>query len=527
MTKRAAMYVRYSSSNQREESIDAQIRAIEDYCKRKGYIIVKIYSDEAKSATTDDRADFQKMIHESALGLFDVLIVHKLDRFARNRYDSAFYKRKLKFNKVVLESVLEQLDNSPESIILESVLEGMAEYYSKNLAREVRKGLTENANKAVHNGGRPPYGFKINPETKLLEIDQEKAHAVQIFFESVKNNVSLATIAETLNNLGYRTQEGRRFSKNSFFGWAKNRKYIGDYVWNVASSKDIDGHRNNNRKKPIDEQIIKEGILPKIIDPELFQEVNNKMDERKRKPGTMKAKINYLLVGKVFCGNCGSPYNGNSYRNSKSKDNNLLTYYKCAGKCGNTSVRKTDLEELVIKYLDQQCFSMDGIHEISERVQSLYKEYRENTLEEVEPIEKEIKELDSTIENWVLALGKGIKGLEDRIVEAQNRQAFLKNELERISIIQRTHEINSEMIFNIIQEKKRSLFSSNEEDKKQVLQEYVDKITISPSKNINGFDVEIIYRVFNGGGEGTCTPVSKNDHISVYACVLYFIFRRS
>ena len=94
--------------------------------------MVKTYTDEAKSATTDNRSGFQQMISDSALNLFDVVLVHKLDRFARNRYDSAFYKRKLKLNKVNVESILVQLDNSPESIILESVLEGMAEYYSKN-----------------------------------------------------------------------------------------------------------------------------------------------------------------------------------------------------------------------------------------------------------------------------------------------------------------------------------------------------------------------------------------------------------
>lgn len=361
----------------------------------------------------------------------------------------------------------------------------------------------------------------------MLEIDHEKARVVQIFFESVRNNVSLSIIAENLNNLGYRTWEGRKFCKNSFFGWAKNRKYIGDYVWNAASSKDIDGRRNGSTKKPLDEQIIKKGILPRIIDQELFEEVNSKMAERKHKPGTMKAKINYLLVSKVFCGQCVSLYNGNSYRNLKSKDKTLLAYYKCPGKCGNTSVRKDDLENLAITHLIDQCFSTDGMREIAERVQALYKDYRENTLEDVEPIQREIKELDSTIENWMIALGKGIRGLEERIVETQNRQEFLKQELERIEIIQRTHEISSETIFSLLEEKKHLLFSSSDEDKKQVLQEYVDRIVINPSKDINNFDVEITYRVFNGGGEGICTPVSKSSHKSVYACILQFKFRQS
>jgi len=120
---RAAIYARYSSDNQREESIDAQIRAIKEYCARNSISIVKVYADEARSATTADRPSFLQLIKDSALDIFDAVIVHKLDRFSRARYDSAFYKRQLKRNGVRLISVLEQLDDSPESIILESVLE--------------------------------------------------------------------------------------------------------------------------------------------------------------------------------------------------------------------------------------------------------------------------------------------------------------------------------------------------------------------------------------------------------------------
>jgi DNA invertase Pin-like site-specific DNA recombinase len=113
----------------------------DEYCSRNSIVVIHEFCDRAKSATTDDRPEFLKMIAASREGDFDFAIVHKLDRFSRNRYDSAYYKRELKKNGVQLLSVLEQMDDSPESIILESVLEGMSEYYSKNLAREVMKGM--------------------------------------------------------------------------------------------------------------------------------------------------------------------------------------------------------------------------------------------------------------------------------------------------------------------------------------------------------------------------------------------------
>lgn len=169
---RGAAYSRYSSDNQREESIDAQLYEIKEYAKANNISIVKIYVDEAKTATTDNRPGFLRMINDSKKGLFDVILVHKLDRFARNRYDSAFYKRELKLAGVKLISITEKLDDSPESVILESLLEGMAEYYSKNLAREAMKGLKENARNCKHNGGVPPLGLDVDPETKQYKISE-------------------------------------------------------------------------------------------------------------------------------------------------------------------------------------------------------------------------------------------------------------------------------------------------------------------------------------------------------------------
>lgn len=152
------------------------------------------------------------------------MVVHKLDRFARNHYDSAHYKRLLKRSGVRVESVLEHLDSSPESVILESVLEGMAEYYSLNLSREVRKGLRENAEQGTHTGGRPPYGLRIDPSTRRLEIDEKTYRAVQIYFDGIDDDLSNDQIATILNQKGYRTLNGRPFTSSSFATWGHNRK---------------------------------------------------------------------------------------------------------------------------------------------------------------------------------------------------------------------------------------------------------------------------------------------------------------
>ncbi len=158
-------YCRFSSDHQREESIDAQIRAIRDYCGRNRITLEKIYRDEARSATTDDRPSFQQMFSDIKEYPCDLVIVHKLDRFSRDRYDSAFYKRKLKERGIRLVSVLENIDGSPESIILESVLEGMSEYYSRNLAREVQKEKKKlRINVCITAASLPSATRSMNPE---------------------------------------------------------------------------------------------------------------------------------------------------------------------------------------------------------------------------------------------------------------------------------------------------------------------------------------------------------------------------
>ena len=201
-----AIYGRYSSNNQRDESIEGQTRAILEYCKRKNYNVVSEYYDRAKSATTDKRPEFQKMIKDSENGYFDIVLVHKLDRFARNKYDSALYKKKLKNNGVKVVSVTENLDDSPESIILESVIEGMAEYYSKNLAREVMKGLKENAYQCKHNGGTPPLGYDVNIEKKYI-INKTEAKAVELIFQMYLDDYTSGDMIRKLNGYGFRTKK--------------------------------------------------------------------------------------------------------------------------------------------------------------------------------------------------------------------------------------------------------------------------------------------------------------------------------
>ena len=169
----AVIYARYSSERQTEQSIEGQIRYCTQYADQHGYKIVDTYIDRAISGTSDNRPQFQKMISDSAKGQFRYIIVWKLDRFARNRYDSAIYKNKLKNNNVKVLSATEGIGEGDESIILEAVLEAMAETYSRQLSQNVRRGLKESALKCKSTGGTIPLGYKIDGGN--LVIDEKTA----------------------------------------------------------------------------------------------------------------------------------------------------------------------------------------------------------------------------------------------------------------------------------------------------------------------------------------------------------------
>ena len=193
----AVIYARYSSDNQREESIEGQIRECTAYAEKNGITIVKHYIDRAISAKTDNRPQFQQIIKDSDKKLFDIVLVWKLDRFARNRYDSARYKTQLKKNGVKLMSATEIISEGPEGIILELVLEGYAKYYSADLAEKVVRGQTENILKGRCNGGRGTFGYTLDSERKF-HIDSLASPFVLESFRKYRDGLTMKEIRDWL-----------------------------------------------------------------------------------------------------------------------------------------------------------------------------------------------------------------------------------------------------------------------------------------------------------------------------------------
>ena len=219
----AAIYARYSSDQQREESIDAQFNIIEKYCAGKGYMVVAHYADRAASGTKlAGRKQFLKMLDDAQKGAFDIIVFHKVDRAARNELD--YYKTKdlLLRAGVRYEYAAQNIDSSPSGQLMEGVMVAFAANYALNLKEETKKGMNENARKLIFNGGTPPLGYKI--VDKHYVVNQEEAPIVRDIFALYLAGNGYHKITAILNEKGYRTRKGQPFGKNSLHDILQKKK---------------------------------------------------------------------------------------------------------------------------------------------------------------------------------------------------------------------------------------------------------------------------------------------------------------
>ena len=380
----AVIYARYSSDNQREESIEGQIRECTAYAEKNGITVIKHYIDRAFSAKTDNRPEFQQMIKDSGKKLFDVVLVWKFDRFARNRFDSANYKMILKKNGVHLISVMEPIAEGSQGILVETLLEGMAEYYSAELSEKVIRGQTENALKGKCTGGTGTIGYKIDEE-KFYHLDPLTAPLVLEAFQRYDNGDKMVEIVNFLNDKGVRNMLGGKMTHSIVNTMLKNRRYIGE-----LSFRDI----------------VVPDAIPVIVPKELFDRVQKRLDKNKRAPACGKADEEYLLTTKLFCGKCGALMFGES---GTSATGRTYYYYKCANVkrrkgCNKKTVQKEWLEELVVREtmkLIQDDAVIDKIVQLVMDVQN-----QENTT--IPLLEKQLREVNKKLDNLMKAIEDGL-----------------------------------------------------------------------------------------------------------------------
>jgi site-specific DNA recombinase len=437
------------------------------------------------TGTNDKREKFLAMVDDSKKREFDSVIVHKLDRFSRDRYDTAFYKRELRKNNVTLYSVLENIDGSPESIILESILTGMAEYYSKNLAREVMKGLKETAYQRKHTGGYPPLGYKVNPETKMYDIVEREAMAVRHIFDSVIEGKGYDRILRELNARGFTTRSGKPFGKNSIHEILVNEKYKGIYIYNRKTSKDVCGVRNNHRYKNDDHVIRIEGGMPRIVEDKVFDAAQAIMSGRKRSEMNGQARESYLLSGKIFCGECGQAMGGS--RKIAGNMHKLYVTYRCVNRdrtaevgCGNKEINRDKIERFVLSELTDKVFS-ESVYKQWLKKYEVERVKRGSNSSEVADLEKAYRDVSGQVDNLVLGIAQNPNtsvAMYELLNELEERKRSIEQELDRHRSLSLVHEVTEDDLKVAYEKAREMLKQGTLPEIRQVINLYIQKVIV-------------------------------------------------
>ena len=400
----AVIYARYSSSNQREESIEGQIRICTEYAKKKGYKITNQYIDRAMTGKNDNRPAFRQMLNDSDKGMFDVLLVYKTDRFARNRYDSAIHKTRLKKNKVQIEYAAEQIPNDSTAVLIEGFLENLAEYYSVNLSENTKRGKYENALKKKSNGGVTPIGYKRIDGS--LVIDEEKAPVIRFIFQNYIDGISYANIIKNT-----RERYGIKLSMSGLKLILQNEVYTGKYIYRT-----YDG-----------ETFVYEDNHDPIVSQETFEKAEQKRIANKRSPNAGKGKRKYALSGLIKCGECGGHVIvSHSYKNGEPAFFRLYCLNRKEHKNCNNPTRKMEIvENAVIEAIKNKILDRKTIKTLAEKACSLQED---NSLDKLKELQTELKNVQKSKNNIIAAIEQGIitPTTKDRLQELEHLESDLQ-----------------------------------------------------------------------------------------------------
>jgi len=337
------IYARYSSEKQTDQSIEGQLKCCYEYAKRNNYEVIGEYKDKAVSGKTDKREDFMKLLADSKNKQFQGVIVYSLDRFGRNLRQSIENEYKLQKNGVSLLSASENFADDSAGRMLRNMMMVYAQYYSDELAQKVRRGMEINVKKSLSTGGTTPFGYKlvkIDPDDekskKKLDIDEDTAPYVEEIYKMYANGDRIIDIITYLNSQQIKTASGVIFNRASLHRILSNEKYIG-----ILKYGDFDPIPNG---------------VPRIISDELFNKVAKALVKNRQYAGRSRARAEYLLTTKLFCGLCkkkhlDSPMVGVSGHSSSKK---IYNYYSCNNTrtkpklCEKKIVSKEYIEDYVV-----------------------------------------------------------------------------------------------------------------------------------------------------------------------------------
>ena len=497
---KTAIYARVSSDSQDVDlSISAQLRALRDYAAKHDYTVVKEYVDEAESGRTDRRPAFREMVTlaKAKHPPFEVILVWKLNRFARNRSDSIVYKKLLRDRGIKLISINEPLEDSPSGHLLEGVIETIDEFYSENLGEDIKRGMRENAERGFFNGSRPPYGLhKVDvidgDKTRhKLEPDPEGStsrQVMQLIFNLALKGMGCKEIAKFLNKESYPTSRGQKWGKTTVHKILTNEAYCGTLVWGGRPE-----HPAINSGIP---PVRVENAWPAIVDRKTFVNVRRKMGNNA--PQAVHPRIVpsfYLLSGLIFC-SCGQAMIG---RSAKSHQ---YYYYVCnrsfkQGKesCNARDLPKDKIEKIVIEQIKQKVLTQECLEELVKLVNEELDSAHGLLRDKLDGIDAELTDVKARLYKHYDALETSKLSLDDlspRIKELKARQDALTKarvQVEADMVVEGVQHVEVEAVKSYAQDLRSLLEEGDFTQSKTFLRSFVKKVII------NGDKAKIQYRL--------------------------------
>lgn len=403
------LYGRYSSHNQKDISVEQQFEKGYELAAEYGIRIIDTYADRAVSGRTDKRRDFQRMMTDAAKGKFRYVIAWKSNRMGRNMLEALINEARLQDLGVRVLYVEEDFDDTAAGRFAARSMMNVNQFYSENMAEDIKRGLYDNAANCMVANGHLPYGYKAD-ETLHYAIDEPKAAVIREIFTRVSCGEAFVDIMASLNARGIKTSYGRPWGRSSFQKILSNERYRGIYIYG---------------------DVRKEGGIPRIISDELYFKVQEVITTKKNPQGRHRVNGDYLLTGKLFCGHCKSPMTGVS---GTGRSGNLHYYYVCQKRrtektCEKKNLRRDDIELQVAKAIKRRTLDDDTINWIADSVVE-YSQHQESA-SGIGLLEDQLKDTQRSIKNLMAAIEQGIitPTTKARLMELEKEQSDIDRKI--------------------------------------------------------------------------------------------------
>lgn len=532
--KRVAIYARVSTTEQAEEgySIDEQIRLLRQYCEREGYEVYEEYVDRGISGKSiKGRASLQQLLDDADKKLFDIVLVWKSNRLARNILDMLKIVDFLKRRNIAFRSYSEKYETeTPTGKLQFNMMAVIAEFERDNIAENVKMGMIARAKEGSWNGGQVLGYDSVRSQNEnrkrnatRLVVNEREAATVRRIFQLYNAGNGYKSIANTLNQEGHRTKKGNFFSINGVKTILMNPIYVGLIRYNVRRDWS-EKRRNNINPNPI----IEKGQHTPIISEETWEKAKSIMKNRSQKPNRIYSG-EFPLTGIMKCPICGAGMVlGRTTNTRKDGSKRVLEYYVCGAwknkgtaACNSNSIRTEYAENYVLNKIAQFANNDVLIKDVVDKI-------NKNNRTISEPLQKEYKVLKSELVAIQTKKDKAIGLYEDGILD----KIDLKNRLEKLDEERRLldgriipleqqlgQDSKREISFKMVKQVMNNFMDCYKEcitaeQKKQLLHLLINKITIANNRKIESIQIQMnndVVRHFTKKGEDKS---SSDDDLS-------------